>query len=82
MLSTSRKYLPRLLACDTRDISLQGKEEGEHANILRCRQAFSHPASNNIFLSKGCFDRDFSSKNVKRGQNGMSLFSQTAKAQV
>jgi hypothetical protein len=34
------------------------------------------------FLQKGCVDTEFSSKNVKRGQNGMSLFSQTAQAQV
>jgi hypothetical protein len=44
--------------------------------------AFFPPRRDNIFLSKGCFDREFSSKNVKRGENGMSLFSQTAQAQV
>jgi hypothetical protein len=43
---------------------------------------FPTPARDNIFLSKERFDREFSSKNVKRGQNGMSLFSQTAQAQV
>ena len=43
---------------------------------------FPTPAGDNIFLSKARFDREFSSKNVKSGQNGMSLFSQTAQAQV
>jgi hypothetical protein len=77
MLSTSRKYLPRLRACDTRDIFPPGKNhvilltapkrqsEGlsvgkdEHANILRGCEAFSHTASDNIFLSKGWFDSAF-----------------------
>ncbi len=43
---------------------------------------FPTPGRDNIFLSKGCFDREFSSKIVKSEQNGMSLFSQTAQAQV
>ncbi len=43
---------------------------------------FPTPERDNIFLSKGCFDREFSSKSEKRGENGMSLFSQTAQAQV
>jgi hypothetical protein len=40
------------------------------------------PGRDNIFLSKARFDREFSSKKRKRRQNGMSLFSQTAAAQV
>ncbi|AVJ79316.1 hypothetical protein CSC02_0870 [Enterobacter hormaechei subsp. hoffmannii] len=43
---------------------------------------FHIPAGDNIFLSKRCFDREFSSKNVKSDKNGMSLFSQKAQAQV